>query len=78
MTKIRAMAETGARLLLVDFWPDPAHSEAAALMSGEFLLISGERQTYSEQDEWLKLTKWQKLERKPLSGPISLIVAEAV
>ena len=56
------------RLLLVDFWPDPAHSEAAALMSGEFLLISGEGQTYSEQeaDEWLKLTKWRKLERKPL------------
>ncbi len=59
----------GARLLLVDFWPDPAHSEAAALMSGEFLLISGEGQTYSEQeaDEWLKLTKWRKLEHKPLS-----------
>jgi ubiquinone/menaquinone biosynthesis C-methylase UbiE len=80
MTKIRAMAQTGARLLLVDFWPDPAHSEAAALMSGEFLLISGEGQTYSEQeaDKWLKLTKWRKLERKPLSGPISLIVAEAI
>ena len=38
-------------------------------MSGEFLLISGEGQTYSEQeaDEWLKLTKWRKLEHKPLS-----------
>lgn len=80
MTRTRAMAETGARLLLVDFWPDPAHAEAAALMSGEFLLISGEGQTYSEQeaDEWLKPTKWRKLERKPLSGPISLIVAEAI
>ena len=49
-------------------------------MSGEFLLISGDGQTYSEQeaDEWLKPTKWRKLERKPLSGPISLIVAEAI
>ena len=39
-------------------------------MSGEFLLISGDGQTYSEQeaDEWLKPTKWRKLERKPLSG----------
>ena len=80
MTRIRAAAPMGARLLLVDFWPDPAYSEAAALMSGEFLLISGEGQTYGEQeaDEWLKATKWRKLERKPLSGPISLIVAEAI
>jgi ubiquinone/menaquinone biosynthesis C-methylase UbiE len=80
MTRIRAASQMGVRLLLVDFWPDPAHSEAAALMSGEFLLISGEGQTYSEQaaDEWLKPTKWRKLERKPLSGPISLIVSEAI
>ena len=49
-------------------------------MSGEFLLISGEGQTYSEHeaDEWLKLTEWRKLQRKPLPGPISLIVAEAI
>jgi ubiquinone/menaquinone biosynthesis C-methylase UbiE len=80
LTRIRATAQTGARLLLVDFWPDPSYTEAAALMSGEFLLISGDGQTYSEQeaDEWLKPTKWRKLERKPLSGSISLIVAEAI
>jgi hypothetical protein len=53
---------------------------AAALMSGAFFLSGGEGQTYSEQeaDEWLKQTKWRKLERKPLSGSNSLIVAEAI
>jgi len=47
----------GARLLLVDLWTDPSHSQpsAAALISGQFLLTSGEGQVYSEQeaDEWL-------------------------
>jgi hypothetical protein len=49
-------------------------------MSGEFLVISGEGQAYSEEeaDEWLRQTGWRKLERKPLAGPFSLIVAEAV
>jgi hypothetical protein len=54
---IRATVQTGAWLLLVDLWTDATHSEpaAAALMSGEFLVISGEAQTYSEQeaDAWL-------------------------
>jgi hypothetical protein len=50
LTRIRAMAQTGARLLLVVFWPDSSYNEAAALMSGEFLLISGDGQTYSEQE----------------------------
>jgi hypothetical protein len=48
-------------------------------MSGEFLVISGEGQSYSEveADEWLGQTRWRKLERKPLAGPGSVIVAEA-
>jgi hypothetical protein len=48
-------------------------------MSGEFLVLSGEGQAYSEDeaDEWLAKTGWRKLERKPLAGPSSLIVAEA-
>jgi hypothetical protein len=72
----------GARLLLADFWTDPSHSQpaAAALISGSFLLTSGEGQAYSEEeaDGWLGQTGWQKLERKPLAGPLSLIVAEAI
>ena len=49
-------------------------------MSGEFLVISGKGQAYSEAEanEWLNQTKWRKLERKQLAGPGSLIVAEAV
>ena len=80
--KMRAHVQSGTRLLLADFWTDPSHSQptAAALISGSFLLTSGEGPTYSEEeaDEWLGRTGWQKLERKPLAGPLSLIVAEAI
>jgi len=82
LEKLRATTQKGARLLLVDFWSDPTHSEpmAAALMSGTFLLVSGEGQTYSEQeaDEWLEKAKWRKLECKPLTILNSVIVAEAI
>jgi hypothetical protein len=44
MRKSRAAVQAGARLLIVDLWTDPTHSNpaAAALMSGAFLLTSGE------------------------------------
>jgi ubiquinone/menaquinone biosynthesis C-methylase UbiE len=81
MGKMRATVQRGARLLLVDFWMNPTHTEppAAALMSGEFLVMAGEGQAYSEQeaDHWLKQTGWRKHERKPLAGMSSVIVAEA-
>ena len=81
LRKMRAGVSAGARLLLVDLWTDPTHTQpsAAPLMSGEFLVLSGEGQAYSEEeaDEWLGQTGWRKLERKPLAGPSSLIVAEA-
>ena len=80
--KMRAHVQSGTRLLLADFWTDPSHSQptAAALISGSFLLTSGEGQAYSEEeaDEWLWQSGWQKLERKALAGPHSLIVAEAI
>jgi hypothetical protein len=49
-------------------------------MSGEFLTFSGEGQSYSEADAkiWLDQTGWRVSERKPLAGPASLIVAEAI
>ena len=82
LQKSRAAVQVGAQLLLVDLWTDPTHSNpaAAALMSGAFLLTSGEGQTYSEQDagEWLNRTGWRKRERKALAGATSLIVAEAI
>lgn len=81
LKKMRAHVSPGARLLMADLWTDPTHTlpAAAPLMSGEFLVISGEGQAYSEAeaDEWLQQTGWRKLERKPLAGPGSLIVAEA-
>jgi hypothetical protein len=82
MRRTRATVQATAKLLLVDLWTDSTHSEpfAAALMSGQFLLMGGEGQTYSEQeaDEWLGQTGWRKLESKPLRDPASLIVAEAI
>jgi SAM-dependent methyltransferase len=79
---MRARAEVGARLLLVDVWMDASRSlpPAAPLVSGEFLIISGEGQAYAETeaDEWLAQTGWQKLKRKSLVGPSSVIIAEAV
>ena len=57
------------------------HTEppAGALMSGEFLVMAGEGQAYSEQeaDHWLGQTGWRKHERTPLAGMSSVIVAEA-
>ena len=40
--------------------------------------LRADRRTANKRDEWLKPTKWRKLERKPLSGPISLVVTEAI
>jgi len=82
LRKMRTGVQPGARLLLVDLWTDPSHTQpgSAALISGEFLVISGEGQAYSEQeaDTWLRQTGWNKIEKTPLAGPTSLIVAEAV
>jgi SAM-dependent methyltransferase len=81
MKSMRGQVKAGARLLLADLWTDSTYTEppAASLMSGEFLVISGEGQAYSEQDVdgWLQQTGWRKVERRSLAGPASLIVAEA-
>jgi SAM-dependent methyltransferase len=82
LKKMRAHTTAGARLLLVDLWLDPSRTQppAAPLMSGEFLVMSGEGQAYAEDeaDEWLAQTGWRKIERRPLAGPGSVIIAEAV
>jgi hypothetical protein len=48
-------------------------------MSGEFLVHSGEGQAYAEEqaDQWLAQTGWRKLERRPLAGPASVLIAES-
>jgi len=82
LRKLRGQAEQGTQLLLVDLWMDSGHTQppAAALMSGEFLIISGEGQAYGEDDAeaWLRDTGWRKSERRPLGGPHSVIIAEAI
>ncbi len=81
LRKVRSRVAPGARLLLVDLWMDAGRTEppAAPLMAGEFLIHSGEGQSYAEEDadEWLAQTGWRKLDRRPLAGPASVIIAEA-
>lgn len=82
LRRTRHATAEGARLLLVDFWTDPTHTHPpfAALMAGEFLVITGEGDVYSAEDVggWLRETGWRLVEHQPVAGPISVIVAEAV
>jgi SAM-dependent methyltransferase len=82
LRNMRAHVASGTRLLLVDLWMDQTHTQplAAPLISGEFLVMSGEGQAYGEDEaeEWLAQTGWRKRERKPLAWPASVIIADAV
>jgi hypothetical protein len=79
LERVHASAPSGARLLLVDFWTDPTHTQPffAAMMAGQFLL-SGEGDVYSEDEirDMLTATGWVMSGRRPLTGPTSLVVAE--
>jgi SAM-dependent methyltransferase len=79
--RARAAATPETRLLIADFLTDPTHTQPlfAALAAGEFLVIAGEGDVYSEVEvrEWLEETGWQPLEHTPLTGPSSLLVAGA-
>ena len=80
LRRMRASAADGARLLLVDFWTDPGHTEPrlAALLAAEFLIVAGNGDVYSEAEVrgWLREAGWRFVERAALGGPASLIVAE--
>ena len=79
LRRLGASAPAAARLLLVDFWTDPLHTQplTAALMAGAFLLTSqGDVYSAEEVRDWLLATGWRPLEHKVLAGPASLIVAE--
>lgn len=80
LTRVYASAPSGARLLLVDFWTDPTHTQPvfAALMAGEWLMGRGEGNVYSEDEihDLLAATGWVMAGRRPLAGPASLVVAQ--
>jgi hypothetical protein len=79
---VRAGVAAGARLLLIDMLTDPGHTQPieAALAAGEYLVIAGHGDVYSDTEvrEWLRETGWRPVETKPLGGPTSLLVAEAI
>jgi hypothetical protein len=81
LANLRKCMGPGTRLLLVDILTDPSHTQppAAALMAGEFLVMSREGDVYSEQEMsgWLRQTGWTTLGLEPLNGSTSLLVAEA-
>jgi O-methyltransferase domain/Dimerisation domain len=80
LRRVREAVADDARILLIDLWTDPTHTQpiAAALMAGAFLLRTGEGDVYSEEEvrQWLKAAGWRPLERISLAGPVSLITAE--
>lgn len=81
LQRIRQVAPTGARLLLVDFWTDPTHTEPveAALMAGNFAVNLKDGDVYSVEEvtDWLTPTGWHVDDHLPLNGPQSVIVAHA-
>lgn len=80
LRRIHDTAPAFTRLLLVDFWTNPEHTQPlmAALNAGTFLMMSGEGDVYSAEEArgWLESSGWRALEHIPLAGPSSLIVAE--
>ncbi|NUT46642.1 MAG: methyltransferase [Saccharothrix sp.] len=82
LEKARRAAAPGARLLLVDHWTDPTHTQPviAALMAGEYAVNIAHGDVYSlvEGQEWLAATGWRFVAHEPFPGGKSMIVAEAV
>ena len=79
LARIADASDSGALLLLVDFWTDRTHTHPwlAALMAGEFLLVGGDGDVYSvdEAHAWLDASGWSLQEHRPLAGPQTLILA---
>jgi SAM-dependent methyltransferase len=81
LRRIRERVLSGARLLIVEFWTNPQHTDplAAAMMAGEFLtMVGGDVFSEEEGQAWLRETGWEYVQTIPLEGPNSLIVGEAI
>ena|SRR5436309_12922808 len=79
--RCRAAVDSGARMVAVDFWTDPTHTDPlpAALLAGEFLVMAGGSiYSFGEIEGWLSEAGWAPRDRGPLAYPASVIVAEAV
>lgn len=79
--RVRAAVEPGARLLLVDWWTDPTHTQPlpAVLMGGEFLsMVGGDVYSAQDMNGWLAEASWRPIRKLPLVGPQSVIIAEAL
>ena len=81
LRRVRQHATQGARLLIVDLWTNPTHTEPpfAALMAGEFLIMTGDGDVYSVEEarSWFQQSGWKFVEHKSVTGPVSLVIAEA-
>lgn len=80
LRRIRKSVDSGARLLVVDFWTNTDHTEPApvALAAGEFYrLTGGDVYSVEEGQGWLAETGWEFRGHRPLAGPESLMEAEA-
>jgi hypothetical protein len=79
---VRSYVAPGTRLLFLDFWTNPTHTQPAlaALMAAEFQTISGDGDVYSVQEAsaWLVEAGWKVLEHAPVYNHLSMIVGEAV
>jgi ubiquinone/menaquinone biosynthesis C-methylase UbiE len=82
LRRVRAVVAAGARLLVVDQWMDPTHTSPVfgALLAATYLLLAGDGDTYGidEVEPWLQAAGFRFLEHRPLSGVISVVIAEAV
>jgi SAM-dependent methyltransferase len=81
LEQVGAAVEPGARLLVVDWWTDPTHTQPlpAALMAGEFLAnVGGDVYSEHEMRAWLLEAGWRPLETLALAGPQSAIIADAL
>jgi hypothetical protein len=81
LARLREAAAPDARLLLVDWWLDPADpNPTTVLAAGEFLTISGgDVYRHDEVAEWLVDAGWRPDgdTSTPLFGPMGLIAAHA-
>lgn len=79
LQRARLAVDSGATLLVVDFFLDPAGDRALdALLAGEYLVIDG-TVVYPEAEvhAWLDATGWRWRETRPLPGSPRLLIADA-